>query len=169
MRTPMLLFPLSLLLFGCPAAPGLCSACPPIQGHWVLTYQPLDAGDVSPGCAMVPPPGGPATIEILRNGALLHATLDGIDAQGQLTESYDFSISGTQDLGGDAGNIRQVSLRGYYAPGSPVFTQDAGADGGADAGVDTGARATLQARWVTHTEQGSKACDAQQRCVGTRN
>jgi hypothetical protein len=122
-----------------------------MEGHWNLTYEPYDGGtDLSPDCDAVPPSAGPASVDITRSGAQLHATLAKISSTGTVADTFDFSIRGTEDSGGDAGNVRQVTLRGYYLAG------------GHDAG------ATLQARWITHTESGSKACDAEQKCVGTR-
>jgi hypothetical protein len=143
-----------LLLAGCPTAPALCSVCPPIEGHYEMFYQPYDGGtDLSADCATVMPPAGPPTIDITRSGAELHATINAIACHGQLADSADFTLTGTEDLGGDAGNLRQVSLRGYFV---------------AATSGDAGAPAQLQAKWITHTELGAQACDAEQRCTGTK-
>ena len=143
----VLLSLLALALAGCPNAPAPCTICPKIDGVWQMVYQPLDGGtDSSPDCATISAPAGPSTIEIFQSRALLHATINGITCQGQIADTYDFSITGTQYLAGDAGNVLQVTLHGYYVPG-------------ADAG-------TLQAKWTTHNEVGAKYCDADQSCVG---
>lgn len=143
-----------LLLAGCANTPGLCTACPPIEGHYEMLYQPYDGGfDLSADCATVSPPLGPPTIDITRNGAELHATINAIACHGQLTDSADFSLTGTEGLGGDGGNLRQVALRGYFVAGTSG---------------DAGAPAQLQAKWITHTELGAKACDAEQRCTGAK-
>jgi hypothetical protein len=141
---------LALMIFtGCSASE-LCSDCPAVEGHYELAYQAISSQ--SPECTAMPPPAGPSAIELTRNGAQLHATLNGLNANGQLTQTSDFALTATAALPGDAGDNQTLTLRGFFITGA-----------GADAGTGT-----LQGNWITHTERSSKSCDAQQPFTGTR-
>ena len=121
-----------------------------------MVYQPDGGIPPSADCSTISPPAGPALVEIMRGGSEVFASLNTIAARGQLTESADFSLSGTLDLGGDAGNVQTVKLRGYFIAGSSK-------DGGTG-----GTPAQIKGSWITRTEKGSKACDAEVPFVGTK-
>ena len=139
------------LAAGCADSPGLCSHCPAIEGSYQLLCS--DLSSTTPDCASLTPPAPPATIAITRNGAELHTTLNGVPARGQLTDTADFALVGTQDLGGDAGALQTLTLRGFYVSGTAR---------------DGGTPAQLQVKWGTHVERAGKFCDAERPCTATQ-
>jgi hypothetical protein len=123
-----------------------CSACPKIEGTYAMTYQPPTVE--STDCAGLPGPEGPATIAITRSGAEVRSTFYGVSARGMLQDTSDFSISGTSSPE-DGGTQQSYTLRGYYVPPKA-----------------TGLPGTIEGKWITHGERGSKVCDVERAASG---
>lgn len=151
MRLPLVV--LLLATVGCDSGEVCSDNCPKLEGSYKMTYKDLTAE--TPDCMVLPAPAGPATVEIMRSGAEVRATLYGNPGRGMLQVTSDFSIAAdeTPDGGADAGT-QSYTLRGYFVPA--VLKGDGGTP------------ATITGKWITHGERSGKVCDAERPYTGTR-
>jgi hypothetical protein len=99
-----------------------CTNCPPIEGRYELEFA---AGALPADCTAlgVQLPKGP--LEIERTGPQLNATVDGVELQGTLFQSYDFSLLSTATAAD--GGTDTLNFSGRYIPtlrdgGTPQIT-----------------------------------------------
>ena len=119
-----------------------------MEGTYAMTYKPptVESAD----CATIAGPAGPMTIAITRSGAEVRSTFYGIVARGMLQDTSDFSLAAT-DSPEDGGTQQSYTLRGYYVPPKLMGT--------------TG---TIEGKWITHGERGSKMCDVERPATGVQ-
>ncbi|HYI00790.1 hypothetical protein [Hyalangium sp.] len=99
------------LAAGCGDNGSPCSTCPSMEGRYALEFA---EGAIPADCASlgVTLPQGP--LDIQRAGAGLTATLEGVELQGTVYQTFDFSLLGTQ-AALDGGST-QYSVSGRYTP-----------------------------------------------------
>lgn len=119
-----------------------------MEGTYAMTYKAPTTE--SPDCATLAGPAGPTTIAITRSGAEVRSTFYGIAARGMLQDTSDFSIAGT-DSPDDGGTQQSYTLRGYYVPPKTMGTMG-----------------TIEGKWITHGERGSKVCDVERAASGVQ-
>ncbi|GMU62259.1 MAG: hypothetical protein AMXMBFR34_40220 [Myxococcaceae bacterium] len=76
------------------AAP--CSVCPPLAGTYAVSWK--RALQVSEGCPLSGPQ--PVTLTFSQAGSTASTLVNGIELQGSVYDTYDFSLSGTGVVGG---------------------------------------------------------------------
>jgi hypothetical protein len=125
---------------GCGGGHTPCTSCPPIDGRYPLEFS---AGTLPANCASlsVTLPQGP--LDIQHTGNLVTATLDGVEMQGTLYQSFDFTLLGSQPP--MDGGSTQFSISGIYTPGS--------ADGGS--GKISG---SFTGNYTRPSAQGASSC-----------
>lgn len=143
----MLLVAVLLLVVTACSEAAPCSNCPKMEGTYAMTYKAPTV--TTTDCGAVPGPEGPSSITITRSGAEVRSTFYGVTARGMLQDTSDFQIAGT-DTPEDGGTVQSYTLRGYYVPGK------------------SGAKGTIEAKWITHGEKGSKTCDVERACTGVQ-
>jgi hypothetical protein len=97
---------------GCGGSEGsACANCPPIEGTYELEFTagPLPADCTAIGVQL---PQGP--LEIERTGPQLNASVDGVELQGTLFQSYDFNL--LSPLTQLDGGTTTLSFSGRYIP-----------------------------------------------------
>ena len=135
----MKLHRLAILLLAVSCSEGQpCTDCPPIEGTWFLQYVapdfPCDGGTLA---------APQMTVSFTREGSVVRAAIDGVQLNGTLYDSYDFSLSGQMP-----GGSLFVQVRGIYTAS------------GADAGGETLTSGRLA--------RSTNACREDRRFTGTR-
>lgn len=95
-----------------------CTACPPVEGRYTLVYR---EGIFGVGCADVA--ALPNELTIARVGSSVSANYGTAELHGVLHDTYDFTLTGTEQSG--AQNEATVQIRARYI--DPLRSSDAGA------------------------------------------
>ncbi|MEW5737783.1 MAG: hypothetical protein AB1938_02595 [Myxococcota bacterium] len=117
------------------AAP--CSVCPPLAGTYAVSWE--RALQVTEGCPLTGPQ--PLTLTFSQAGATASTLVNGVELNGSVYDTYDFSLSGTTVVGG-------YVLRGTVIP----------TDAATDAGV----------RIVGHLTTRTDNCELRENYAGDK-
>jgi hypothetical protein len=92
-----------------------CTDCPALEGRYRMAFS--DAG-VPGECANLGVQGLPqgSELEVSRTANSLSGTLEGVDLQGSVYATGDFSLAGTRSAVLDGGRTDTLSLTGRYTP-----------------------------------------------------
>ncbi|MEW6430767.1 MAG: hypothetical protein AB1730_04600 [Myxococcota bacterium] len=82
---------LALALAACTNA-SPCSTCPPLAGTYSVAWE--RALNLADGCAATGPQ--PQTLTFSQAGATASVLVDGVELQGSVYDTFDFSLSGTR-------------------------------------------------------------------------
>ncbi len=114
----------------CVDDPNSSAACPPLEGSYQMAYgQETD----SSGCgANLPPAVQPNPLILTRLGSVVRSVVNGVQYSGQVTDTFDWTLNGSNGLDPDAGEMI-LAVHGRYIPGTG----------------DGGLGATIQGTWDT--------------------
>lgn len=99
---------------GCGEPNPVCNDCPDLQGAWTLQFDLTEPEPCADGTAV-----GSGALDLTQVGSSLRATIGGVELQGTIFQSWDFSLNGSAPTA-EAGGLEVLhSLTGKFARGQP--------------------------------------------------
>ncbi len=99
---------------GCGERNPVCNDCPDLQGAWTLQFELSEPEPCADGTAV-----GSGTLDLTQVGSSLRGTFGGVELQGTIFQSWDFSLNGSAPSA-DEGALEVLhSLTGKFARGQP--------------------------------------------------